>query len=344
MWFASFSFSSSQVPGSNRCDTLTFKSVGSAPEKGPCGMNAFITIMLDIILPVFVLIGIGAALQRKFSLDLYTLAKINIYFLVPGIIFVKLYEAKLSWDVFQQVFIFFALFIVSLYVFSLLASLLFRYNKSMKVAFSNSVLFYNSGNYGVPVNDLVFRHDPFALSIQILILTFQNILTFSYGIFVLKAINGGKLKAALGYFKMPVLYAVLFGVGLNVTNIQLPAFIETPAQYSADAMIAIALLTLGAQMAQLRFSEHLFSVYASVFIRLVCGPVIAFSLVLLLHLDGVVAQALIISSAMPTSVNSSIIAQEYENEPAFATQAVIFSTLLSSVTVSATIYFVRILF
>ena len=102
MWFASFSFSSSQGPGSNRCDTLTFKSVGSAPEKGPCGMNAFITIMLDIILPVFVLIGIGAALQRKFSLDLYTLAKINIYFLVPGIIFVKLYEAKLSWDVFQQ--------------------------------------------------------------------------------------------------------------------------------------------------------------------------------------------------------------------------------------------------
>lgn len=307
-------------------------------------MTAFMTIFLDIILPVFILIGIGALLHRKFSLDLYTLAKLNLYFLVPGIIFVKLYETELSWELFQQVFFFFVLFIVALYVLSFLVSLLFRFNKSMKVAFSNSVLFYNSGNYGVPVNDLVFKHDPFALSVQILVLTFQNILTFSYGIFVLKSINGGKLKAALGYFKMPVLYAMLFGVGMNVLGIELPSFILTPAGYTADAMIAIALLTLGAQIAQLRFSEYLISVYINVLMRLVAGPVIAYALVLLFRLDGIMAQALIISSAMPSSVNSAIIAQEYENEPEFAAQAVLFSTLLSTVTVSATIYFARVLF
>lgn len=307
-------------------------------------MTAFTTILLDIILPVFILIGIGALLHRKFSLDLYTLAKINIYFLVPGIIFVKLYETDISWRVFQQVLLFFTLFIVILYIVSFLVSLLFRFNKSMRIAFSNSILFYNSGNYGVPVNDLVFRHDPFALSIQIIVLTFQNILTFSYGIFVLRSLNGSKLKAALGYFKMPVLYAMLLGVGLNAFGIQLPAFIETSAGYSADAMIAIALLTLGAQIAQLRFTEYLLSVYISVLIRLLAGPLIAFALVLSFQLEGIIAQALIISSAMPTSVNSSIIAQEYENEPEFAAQAVLFSTLLSSVTVSATIFFASLYF
>lgn len=307
-------------------------------------MPAFITIVLEIILPVFMLIGIGAILHKQFSLDLYTLAKINIYFLVPGIVFVKLYETELSWGILQQIFIFLGLFIMALYTFSHLISVLFRFGKSMKVAFSNSILFYNSGNYGVPVNDLVFRHDPFALSIQILVLAFQNILVFSYGIFVLKSLDGGRLKAALGYFKMPVLYAILLGAGLNVAGISLPSFIETSAAYIADAMIAIALLTLGAQIAQLRFAKRLLSVYVSALVRLVVGPLIAFALVLLFGLDGIVAQALIISSAMPSSVNSSIIAQEYGNEPEFAAQAVLFSTLCSVFTVSATIFLVQIFF
>lgn len=307
-------------------------------------MIAFVAIFINIVLPVFVLIGIGALLHRKFKLDLYTLAKINIYFLVPGIIFVKLYTTKLSWDIFQQVLYFFILFIMVLYILSFLVSYLFRFDKSMKVAFSNSILFYNSGNYGIPVNDLVFKHDPFALSIQIIILTFQNILTFSYGIFVLKSMNGGRLKAMLGYFRMPVLYAIIFGVGLNVSGIELPAFLEISAAYSADAMIAIALVTLGAQIAQIRFSAHLVSVYVNTFIRLVAGPLVAFVIVLIFQLDGVIAQALIISSAMPTSVNSSIIAQEYNNEPGFAAQAVLFSTLFSSITVTATIYLVQVFF
>src|SRR5699024_2125680 len=96
-----------------------------------------------------------------------------------------------------------------LYFIAYITSRFFRSDKGMKIAFRNSVIFYNSGNYGVPVNDLVFHHDPFAMSIQVIILTFQNILTFSYGIFVLNSVHVGKLKAVLGYFKMPVLYAMV---------------------------------------------------------------------------------------------------------------------------------------
>ncbi|MFK4998120.1 hypothetical protein ACI2OX_14435 [Bacillus sp. N9] len=37
-------------------------------------------IFMNIILPVFILIAVGVLLQKKFKLDLYTLAKLNIYF------------------------------------------------------------------------------------------------------------------------------------------------------------------------------------------------------------------------------------------------------------------------
>ena len=132
-------------------------------------------------------------------------------------------------------------------------------------------MFFNSGNYGVPVNDLVFKSDPLAMSIQVIMLTLQNIFLFSYGIFSLQSIQVGKLKAALGYFKMPVLYAMLAGVATNVFNIPVPSFIWVPANYIADAMIALALLTLGAQVAQIKFVAGLSSVYYSLLLRLAVG-------------------------------------------------------------------------
>ena len=43
------------------------------------------------------------------------------------------------------------------------------------------------------------------MSVQVIMLSLQNIFTFSYGIFSIQSLQIGKLKAMLGYFKMPVL-------------------------------------------------------------------------------------------------------------------------------------------
>lgn len=167
---------------------------------------------------------------------------------------------------------------------------------------------------------------------------------FTYGIFSLQSVNMGKLKALLGYFKMPVMYAMLFGIVLNVYHVPIPSFIWVPANYISDALISIALLTLGAQVAQIRLTSGLSSVYFSLIIRLVLGPVIALVMIYLFKMDGIIAQALLIASAMPTSVNSAVIAQEYNNHPNYAAQIVLFSTLFSAITVTLVIYLGRILF
>jgi malate permease and related proteins len=172
----------------------------------------------------------------------------------------------------------------------------------------------------------------------------QNIFLFSYGIFSLQSIKVGKLKAALGYFRMPVLYAMLAGVFLNVYNVPIPSFIWVPANYIADAMIALALFTLGAQVAKIKFSTGLKTVYYSLALRLAIGPLIALAIIYIFKVDGIVAQALLIGSAMPTSVNSAVIAEEYNNHPDLAAQIVLFSTLFSAITVTLVIYLARFLF
>ncbi|WP_226038129.1 AEC family transporter [Aquibacillus saliphilus] len=307
-------------------------------------MFELFTILKDVILPVFILMALGYILHKKFHLDISTLAKLNIYFLVPGFIFVKLYNTQISWNLFSDIFLFFCLYVFMLFLISIVVGKMMGLDKGEKTAFSNSVMFYNSANYGVPVNDLVFKSDPFAMSIQVIVLTLQNIFLFSYGIFSLQSVSKGKLKAALGYFKMPVLYAMLAGILLNIFHVPIPSFIWVPSNYISDALISLALVTLGAQVAALKFKFGLLSVYMSLVIRLLVGPVIALAIIFIFKMDGMFAQALLISSAMPTAVNSAVIAQEYKNHPEFASQVVVLSTIVSAFTVSMIIYLARIIF
>lgn len=307
-------------------------------------MLELIHILKDILLPVFIIMGIGFFLQKKFQMNLGTLAKLNIYFLVPGFIFVKLYSTHFAAKLFLYVVIFFIIYIAILFLASGGIARLQKYDKAKRTTLANGVLFFNSGNYGVPVNDLVFKGDPLAMSVQVIVLTLQNIFTFTYGIFSLQSLQTGKLNALLGYFKMPMLYAVAIAIILNVFSIPVPEFIWTPANYIADAMIAIALVLLGAQVAQMKFKFELSATYLHILLRLVIGPAIALVIILIMNIDGMLAQALFIASAMPTSVNSSVIAQEYDNYPGLAAQIVLFSTIFSAVTVTGVIYLSRILF
>ncbi len=307
-------------------------------------MTELVIIAKDIILPIFILLMIGFIIQRKFSLDVQTLARLNIYFLVPGFIFVRLYETTFNFSIFFQIFSFFVMFVIVLFVVAHMVGRMLGLDPKRKTVFTNSVVFYNSGNYGVPVNDLVFKSDPFAMSIQVIVLTMQNIFLFSYGIFSLRQADIGKVRALLGYFRMPVLYAMLAGILLNIFSVPIPEFIWVPANYIADAMVAIALLTLGAQVAQLKIAKQLTSVYVSVTIRLLIAPFIALGIIYAFGLSGVLAQALFISAAMPTSVNSAVIAQEYNNHPQLAAQIVLFSTLMSTFTVTLIIFLSRVLF
>ncbi len=301
-------------------------------------------ILREIIGPVFVMMLIGYLIQIKYQLDLSTLAKINIYFLAPGFIFNAMYRAEFSGMFFIKVLSFFVLFVAIIFLISTIVGKVLKLDDNLRTLFTNSTIFFNSGNYGIPVNALVFQGDPLATSIQVVALTFQNMFLFSYGIFSIRASEKGKLKGLLGFFRMPVLYGLVLGIILNYFNVPLPNMVLVPAGYVANAMVGMALFTIGAQMATIKLTKGLRLVYLSVLIRLIGGPIIAYFMIIIFGLEGMTAQALLIASAMPTSVNSSVIAQEYSRDPAFATQTVMFSTIASAITVTGVVYLARLLF
>src|SRR5690606_17960765 len=109
--------------------------------------------------------AIGFWMERKFQLNVQTLAKLNIYFLVPCFIFVKLYSTSFSFRLFVKVLIFFIIYIIILYLLAVIISKVSKSDRGDKTAFSISMMFFNFCIYGVPFNDLFFKSDSFSMSI-----------------------------------------------------------------------------------------------------------------------------------------------------------------------------------
>jgi len=295
-------------------------------------------IINQVILPIIVLIGLGIILQRTFELEMKTFSKLLFYYYIPALTFVKIYEAKTTASLLLMVFGFLALQFLLLYLLSLIIGKVCKYNRRLGAAFSNSVLLTNNGNVGIPVNDLAFHHNPLAMSIQIVVVLFEILVTFTYGIINTSAAHVGMKKTIMQFLKMPVFYCFILGFACNIYQIKVPDFIWIPMTTAATGMLSLALVSIGAQISSVKIFHNTSTVVMSSIIRLMVSPVLAVGLITLFQLQGIVAQALWIASAMPTSRNSAALALEYNNETEYAAQAVLVSTLCCSVTLTIVVY------
>jgi len=318
-------------------------------------MNVFLFILTNNIIPIFVLIILGYFMSKKFDLNIYTLTKLNFYIFVPSFTFVNLYTTEIDFEMMKvlasALFILFMSMVVVWFV-----SRIRGYNEGLKNAFNNSVLFYNSGNIGIPLITLVFSSAPFiingetpylsiALTAQIMVLVMQNITTNTLGFLNAGRANKHWKESLVKIFMMPTIYAIPLAFILKAVPYDMTKIPIWPAlNYSRNALVPIALITLGVQLSRTAFEFKNKEIYLSAIIRLLGGPLFALLSIYLLHIEGIIAQVVIISSAAPTAVNTALIAVECDNYPDFASQAVMVSTILSAISLVFTIYMARVFF
>ncbi|SHE13194.1 auxin efflux carrier [Chlamydia abortus] len=304
-------------------------------------MEYFIYILLNNIIPLSILIGIGALLQIIFKLDIKTLSKLNFYLFSPAVIFKMLYESEISLTILLQVLLFFFIFIVLLFLLVELVMRIRRYKNEMRSAMRNSVIFYNSANYAIPLNQLVFIGDAFTLSIQIIIMMMQSLLPNTYGIYSVNAHKSDLRDTLRKILSLPVIYVIPLGFLMRGLEIPIPDSLYQPLNYVANAFIATALLTLGVQLGSMKWKLKISDVVLSNTLRLLVAPALGFAVVWMLGIKGMMAQALVLSCAVPTSLSSVLLAVEFDNEPEFASQAVFSSTVFSIFTVTLVIYLLQ---
>lgn len=318
-------------------------------------MSILFHILLNSIIPIFIMLGLGLAVDKMFNLDINTLTKISLYLIMPAFAFVSIYATDISVDLFRVILLNAALVPVN-FALGAAVSKLLKLPGITRKAFENSLMFCNSTNIGVSLLTLVFSNAPFisgggtpylelALSVQVMAMLTQNIAINTIGFIN----NGGDdmtWKKGLGrVIRMPSPYAVLLAFLLKLVPYDFTATPVWPAlQFLRNGLVSVALLTLGAQISKTRINFKDKAPYLASLCRLVGGPVAAFLLIRLFGFDGVIAQALLILSATPSAVNVVMLAIENKGDVVFSVQTVTTSTLLSAVTMTTAVYLAYRLF
>lgn len=310
-------------------------------------------ILHGIVLPMLLLAGVGYWIQRTLGLDSQTLTRLNFYLVMPSAVFYAVITSDLSLGSVGIVVLFEVLLIIALFVVALAAARLRGLPADQRNVLIMNTVFHNSGNYGLPLQDLAWRSanlSSAAMLVQALVMILQNITNFTVG--VLLAAGGREKrhwKENLWHIaKLPPLYAL----AAALLTVQIRAWLgdNAPAvaevlypfwrviEYVRSAFIAVATCTLGAQLARVRHDGTQYPISLSVLLRLLIAPVLALGIIRALKLQGFMAQVLLISAAPPTALNVMLLCLEFDNHPDFAARAVYYSTLASPLSVTVVVF------
>ena len=315
-------------------------------------------ILLDILAPILLLVALGALMRRKFQVDIPTLTKLNIYLFVPAFIFHVVSRGKLSWAEMGGVMLVTAVnvMVLGLVVWGIGRAVGARRGTLAAVALA--VMFYNSGNYGLPLAQLAYpaenANDPHnGAAVQAFVMMAVNLLTFTIGMGIAAAAHhGGIGKGVAALFRLPILPGLACGILAQwwvKGGHTLPVAISKTSRYIADGLVPIALVTLGAQLASNPRWPRWKPVGLVLFLRLIVGPVQMMGLLYLLHGTGWrpvdlwpwPAELLILTASVPTAVNTLLLTLEIGGDAELAADCVFWTTVCSCVTITGWLIVLR---
>jgi predicted permease len=327
-------------------------------------------ILANVLAPILLMIGAGALLQWKFKLDLATLSKLNIYLVVPAFIFDKVSTSTLSWHQMGGVVTITVVQVLTLGLIVWGVGRMLGVSRKTLSAVALAVMLYNSGNYGLPLAELAFPGRDSALgpghatltkdggAVQAFVLMTQNVLGYTLGLTIAAmAHHGGITKSLMYIFRMPVLYTLAAALLARWwlqgdASHRLPVAISKTASYVSDALVPLALATLGAQLATKPRWPRWRPVSMVLVMRLLVGPVQMAALLWGFHVLGVEsldlwgpngwpAELLILTAAVPTAVTTLLLTLEIGGDAELAADCVFWTTVTSCVTIAGWLVVLR---
>lgn len=303
-------------------------------------MNLFIEILTTVTLPIVVLMGLGWLVRKRLELNVRTLSRLLLNVILPCALFHFLTKAELplaeSWPtVWFTVLQFVFLTAVGWGIASLC-----RLPQDIRPVVAVAVAFANTGNFGLPVAQLAFPPD--YLLHQTLIVSLHSVLIIPFGVMALASRNGGLLQSIRALIFSPMIIGVALGLLVKGFEISLPRIVTHPVELVAGAYIAIALFTLGAQLAETRFSLSHGPVWLVVALKLLLAPLLTWGAMYAFNFEPQLADLLVVASAAPVGLLLAIFCTDYDRAPDAAGAMVLVSTVLSPLTVTAWIVLMRL--
>jgi predicted permease len=292
-------------------------------------------VLTQNIAPIFIVAAFGFALQRWIGVEKRPLSTIVLNVLSPSLVFSSLVSSRLPGDEIVNLALFTLFNVLLMGGVAYSAARLLRLERSETIALMVVTMFVNGGNYGLTLNQLRYG-DP-GLARAVVYYTTSTVMLYTIGIFLASMGELSWRDALRRLLRFPAVYAAVLAILVYSFNINLPAPLLRGIEVAGAGAIPVMLLVLGMQLADLRTIASVRLAIPAVAVRLLIGPLIGLLLATLLGLSGLGRSTSIIESSMPPAVFTIILATEFELEPAAVTSIVLLTTLLSPLTIAATI-------
>jgi len=301
-------------------------------------MTSLPGIALNIIGPILAIVAVAVLTDRRFAPDAKVLSRLVLYVFSPCLVVDSLARSDLQAAEIWQVAAVAALCSAAMLVIGWIIGRVLHFDRTLTSAFLLSVSLINAGNYGLPLSEFAFGKAGLQRAVIFYIVT--AVWTNSVGVYLASRGNADGRRALLNVVTMPVLYASLLGLLLNITQVSLPLPLQRTVSLLSQATVPCMLFILGLRLSRTSLKGKLAPLLLSAATRLVLAPLITVPLVGLLGVTGIARQVCIVQAAMPSAVMSSVLATEFGSDAGFASSSILFSTLVSVITLSIVLWLV----
>lgn len=263
-------------------------------------------ILLSKILPILFIFFLGVLLKRirlfkKEDGDRFLSLVFNVS--LPALILLSVTQIKLSFD-----FIFLpicpVLIIFGTYVFALLASKFFHFDKKSYAVFLIGSTIINTG-FTLPFFIAAYGNEGLARASMFDLGNGLLVLTFIYYIAVKYSDNQSSTKTLIKKFLfLPPLWAFIPGFFLNLLHVKLPVTAFNFLETIGNLTIPLTMLALGIYFRPK--VVNLKALISVISIRMLFGLLIGFLLVYAFHLDHLNRMIVLINAASPVGYNTMI--------------------------------------
>jgi len=293
----------------------------------------------DVVGPVLLVGAAGYVLGRRRAVEARTLTSLSVAVFVPALSFYAVTSSALPTGALAQFtgYILLQLLLIGLIVAA--AARVYGWDRTLTTGLLLATLFSNAGNAGLPL--AYFAWGDAGLASAIGFFAVQAVLTNMVLAYLAARADAGAVGALRALVRLPVTYAIAAGLLLNLLGVALPTPVAKGTKLLADGAVAVQLLLVGVQLAEVRFSGAWHGIAFATATRLVIAPILAWFTAPLFGLEGIARQTSILLASLPTAISAAIWASEFVVVPALVSSVVVITTLLSPLTVTLLIVLLR---
>ena len=287
--------------------------------------------LIDVIVPVFFVIGIGYYLGRKnpdINTDFITTFAGNVG--TPAMIFYTITTTGVTLSVFTEYFIY---ALVIIWRFSLVGILFLLLLKKDFISELPPLILPNTGNMGIPI--CLFAYGTAGLGVASSIASVIILLHFTLGVLLAKK----SFSLEILIKNMPI-YGIIISVIFLYFEWDVPGYLENTTFLLTYATIFLVLMSLGIALSRLKVVSW---THASILgaVRVIIGPIIGFGLIKFFNLNGFAAGVLLIQSCMPSAVLTYLVGSMYSEKKVVDSVAsvIVTSTIMSFITIPIVVYY-----